>query len=67
MALPRGYRSFADFEREELRPDMRIGWSVDEIDAPAGDQELDFDVDPFEASMWEAEQEAAEEDSDEED
>ena len=31
-----------------------------------GDQELDFDVDPFEASLWEAEQEAAEEDSDEE-
>jgi hypothetical protein len=67
MALPRGYRSFADFEREELRPDMRIGWSVDEIDAPASESELDFDVDPFEASMWEAEQEAAEEDSEEDD
>jgi hypothetical protein len=67
MALPRGYRSFADFEREELRPDMRIGWSVDEIDAPASESELDFDVDPFEASMWEAEQEAAEEESEEED
>jgi hypothetical protein len=45
MALPRGYRSFADFEREELRPDMRIGWTVDELEE-TGDN-LDFDMDPF--------------------
>jgi hypothetical protein len=63
MTAPRGYRSFADFEREEIRPDMRIGWSVDERDAPAVEQELDFDMDPFEAQLWEAEQQedAAEE------
>jgi len=55
MALPRGYRSFADFEREQLRPDMRIGWSVDELEE-SGDN-LDFDMDPFEAALWEAENE----------
>ena len=55
MALPRGYRSFVDFEREELRPDMRIGWSVDELEE-TGDK-LDFDMDPFEAALWEAENE----------
>jgi hypothetical protein len=55
MALPRGYRSFADFEREELRPDMRIGWTVDELEE-TGDN-LDFDMDPFEAALWEAENE----------
>jgi hypothetical protein len=57
MTAPRGYSTFADFEREEIRPDMRIGWSVDELDEPAVEQELDFDMDPFEAALWEAEQE----------
>jgi hypothetical protein len=60
MTAPRGYRSFADFEREEIRPDMRIGWSVDELEAPV-EQELDFDMDPFEAALWQAEAEEAEE------
>jgi len=55
MALPRGYRSFADFEREQIRPDMRIGWSVDELEE-SGDT-LDFDMDPFEAALCEAENE----------
>ncbi len=62
MPLPRGYRSFQDFEREEIRPDMRIGWSVDELDEPAVEQELDFDMDPFEAALWQAEEEDAAED-----
>lgn len=59
MSAPRGYRSFADFEREEIRPEMRIGWSVDELDEPAVEQELDFDVDPFEAAeaaLWQADE-----------
>jgi hypothetical protein len=50
MASPRGYRSFADFEREEIRPSMRIGWSVDEIEESMS-QELDFDADPFETML----------------
>jgi hypothetical protein len=60
MALPRGYRSFADFEREELRPDMKIGWSMDDLEHP--EHELDFDSDPFEASLDSAEYEDDEED-----
>ena len=58
---PRGYRSFADFEREEIRPSMRIGWSVDEIEESMA-QELDFDVDPFEAMLDSAEAEEDEDD-----
>lgn len=49
MALPRGYRSFADFEREEIRPEMRIGWSIDDLEHP--EHELDFDMDPIEAAL----------------
>lgn len=58
MASPRGYSSFKDFEREELRPEMRIGWSSDEIEHSG--QPLDFDMDPFEAALWEAEKEDSE-------
>lgn len=55
MAAPKGYMSFADFERDHIRPELRIGWSVDELEEPqAGD--LDFDMDPFEAALWQAEQ-----------
>jgi hypothetical protein len=60
MALPKAYRSFADFEREEIRPSMRIGWSMDELQN-SHDSEIEFDLDPFEAALQEAE---AEEDSD---
>lgn len=56
----RGYTTFADFHREEVRPSMRIGWSLDEIEHSG--ETLDFDLDPFEAQLWEAEKE----DSDEE-
>jgi hypothetical protein len=49
----RGYTTFADFQREEIRPSMRIGWSTDEIEHSS--QTLDFDLDPFEAQLWEAE------------
>lgn len=49
MTLPRGYRSYADFQREEIRPEMRIGWSIDDLEHP--EHELDFDADPFEAAL----------------
>lgn len=55
MANPRGYNSFADFEREALRPGMRAGWSIDELDMPDQRRDLDFDLDPFEAALQEAE------------
>jgi hypothetical protein len=60
MAAPKEYTSFADFNRDLIRPEMRIGWSTDEIEN-SGEQ-LDFDMDPFEAALWEAEQEEAEDD-----
>jgi hypothetical protein len=60
MASPRGYSSFQDFTRETIRPDMRIGWSTDELEH-SGAEALDFDMDPFEQSLWQAEQEDDEE------
>lgn len=55
MNSPRGYKSFADFERDALRPGMRAGWSIDELDMPDQRRDLDFDLDPFEAALLEAE------------
>ena len=41
MATPRGYSTFQDFEREQIRPEMRFGWSTDELENTGDD--LDFD------------------------
>jgi hypothetical protein len=54
MSNPNGYRTFADFQREALRPGMRAGWSIDELELPDR-SDLDFDLDPFEAALREAE------------
>ena len=55
MAAPKDYTSFAELERDLVRPEMRIGWSVDELESTG--ETLEFDMDPFEAAMWEADQE----------
>jgi len=55
MALPKAYRSFAEFERDEIRPSMRIGWSIDEIHGPH-EATVEFDLDPFEAALDAAEE-----------
>ncbi len=57
MSNPRGYRTFAEFQREAIRPGMRAGWSIDELDMPNERRELDFDLDPFEQALVDAENE----------
>ena len=64
MASPRAYRSFADFEREEIRSNQRASWSVDDIEEP-NRRRIDFDVDPWEAALVAAESEGYEDDDDE--
>jgi hypothetical protein len=61
MALPKAYRSFAEFERQEIRPGMRIGWSLDDLSG-SHEAEVDFDIDPFEAALDKAEAEDLEDD-----
>ncbi|NCQ62002.1 MAG: transcriptional regulator [Myxococcales bacterium] len=56
MRGPKHYRSLAEFEREEISPQMKMGWSLDDLYAEAtftpsrddsfdeeGPEELDFD------------------------
>lgn len=41
------YSSYAEFEREEIRPSFRIGFSVDEIEEVALDAYEDYVGDDF--------------------
>ncbi len=49
MSPPRSYRNFAEFEREYLKPTMRVGQTFEDlIEDSSFDAEFDFDRDPFE-------------------
>lgn len=44
MAVPKSYRSIEDFEREELRPSFKIGFSIDDlVQESGGAEEMLFD------------------------
>lgn len=49
MSLPKAFRNFAEFEREILHTERRIGLSLEEmVEDNAFDAELDFEgEDPF--------------------
>jgi hypothetical protein len=57
------YRSFDEFERDEIRPGLRVGWSLDNINDP-NSIEMDFDEDPFERALLESDPDVDEDDSD---
>jgi CBS-domain-containing membrane protein len=50
MAIPKSYRSYADFEREEIRPSFKVGFSMEDLveEATFEAEVLDFDRDPYE-------------------
>ena len=35
IASPKNYVSFADFERDELRPLQKVGFTIDDLEAEA--------------------------------
>lgn len=48
MPLPKAFQTFAEFEREVLRPNTRIGLTLEDmVEDQSFDAELDFDKDPF--------------------
>jgi hypothetical protein len=42
---PRTYSSYAEFEREEIRPNFKIGFSLDDLEEAAFDHEVFDDID----------------------
>ena len=55
--MARPYRSFAEFEREYLKPAYRVGQSLEDLleDRPF-EVEFDFDRDPFDDDLDEDEE-----------
>jgi hypothetical protein len=50
MSLPKFYRTFADFEREEIRPGFKVGFSMEDLVDEAtfeNSQGVDLDRDPL--------------------
>lgn len=50
MSLPKHYQSFADFEREEIRPSFKVGFSMEDLVDEASfehSQGVDLDRDPL--------------------
>ena len=51
MSLPKTfYRTYADFEREEIRPNFKVGFSMEDLveEATFENSEIEWDKDPFE-------------------
>jgi hypothetical protein len=69
MGLPRSYRTMEEFEREEIRPSFRIGFSIDDLEEGSFEADLGFGTDQneFELDRLDAGDEQADEDEDDED
>jgi hypothetical protein len=66
-ALPRSYRTLEDFEREEIRPSFRIGFSIDDFEETAFEGELSFEAEAERENFELADSDDEDEDSDDED
>jgi hypothetical protein len=67
MSSMRSYRTMEDFQREEIRPSFRIGFSLDDLEDSSFEAEMAFDLDrdELELSPCESDDEVDDEDEDE--
>jgi hypothetical protein len=63
--LPRSYRTMEEFEREEIRPSFRIGFSVDDFEETSFEGEVAFEE--FEMDSANESEDEVDEDDDEND
>ncbi len=50
MPLPQSFQTFAEFEREIIRPGSRVGFSLDDlVEDLSFDGDLQAEPDPFDA------------------
>ena len=62
---PRNYRTMEEFEREEIRPSFRIGFSIDDFEETSFEAESEVSNEEFQLdSVDEQEDEDDDEDSD---
>jgi hypothetical protein len=65
MGLPRSYRTLEEFEREEIRPSFRIGFSLEDIEDSGFEGELCFE-EQDELKLDSYDEDAEDEEADEE-
>lgn len=65
-ASPRSYRTIEEFEREEIRPSFRIGFSVDDLEESSFEAELNFELDREPAEIESDEDDGYDEEEEEE-
>ena len=68
QGLPKSYRTMEDFEREEIRPSFRIGFSIDDLEESTFEAEHQFGAEQqneFELDSYESSDDEDDEDEDE--
>jgi hypothetical protein len=67
QGLPKSYRTLEEFEREEIRPSFRIGFSIDDLEESTFEAELAFGAEQSEFALdsYESSDEEDDEDEDE--
>ena len=70
QGLPKSYRTMEEFEREEIRPSFRIGFSIDDLEETSFEAELavaaeqgEFELDSYESSDDEEEEDDEDDDA----
>jgi hypothetical protein len=67
QGLPKSYRTMEEFEREEIRPGFRIGFSIDDLEESSFEAEHAFGMEQggFELDSYETADDSEDEDDDE--
>jgi hypothetical protein len=67
MQSLKSYRTLEEFEREEIRPSFRIGFSIDDLEEGAFEAELAFGAEQNEFELASYDDKDEDEDEDDED
>jgi hypothetical protein len=62
---PRNYQSLAEFEREEIRPSFRIGFSIDDFEETSFESENEVATQEFQLDAVDEQDDDEEEDEEE--
>jgi len=62
---PRNYQSLAEFEREEIRPSFRIGFSIDDFEETSFESENEVATQKFQLDAVDEQDEDEDEDEEE--
>ena len=59
---PRNYRTLEEFEREEIRPSFRIGFSIDDFEETSFEAESEVGAEEFQLDSVDEQEDEEEED-----